>query len=41
MYLPYSEWAVYEGRDSATLISIRYKHRGIHIDERAMTTLDS
>jgi hypothetical protein len=41
MYLCYSQWAVDEGRETAILISMRYKHRGVEIDDSAMTTLDS
>ena len=39
VYFPYSKWAVYEGRESATLISIHYKHPVIQTDDSAMTTL--
>lgn len=41
MYFPYLKWAVYEGRESATLINIQYKYGDIQTNDSAKTTLDS
>jgi hypothetical protein len=40
MYIPYMKYTVYEGRESATLINIQYKHWGIQTDDSAKTTLE-